>query len=175
MKKHANWITNFQVRNFLKLWIALNGNHRIKESWNQLIWKITFRSLRPTVNPSLSSPPLNYVPEYHIYVYFKYLQEGTLRHFPGQPVSMCDKPFRKEIFPNIQFNFIASKEAWPAVQRRWFCLSILLLCDSPLGTRSSSDVPNVGRTLTCWSKSRGGSPSWWKIWSTSPIRKGWQN
>jgi len=35
------------------------------ESQNYLGWKEPLRSLSPTVNLTLSSPPLNYVPRYH--------------------------------------------------------------------------------------------------------------
>jgi len=33
---------------------------------------------------------------------FRYLQEQSLNHFPGQPVLMPDNPSGEEVFPNIQ-------------------------------------------------------------------------
>ncbi|PKU29473.1 protein diaphanous hypothetical protein [Limosa lapponica baueri] len=61
-----------------------------------------FKIVKPNPNPALPSPPLNHVPQHHIYPSFKYLQGWQLHHFPGQPVPMLDNPFSEEIFPNIQ-------------------------------------------------------------------------
>lgn len=58
-------------------------NHRIA-SHNHLGWKSFLRSLRPTANLTLPSPPLNHVPKRHIYTSFQH---------SGQPVSMLDNPF----------------------------------------------------------------------------------
>lgn len=62
-------------------------------------WRRPLRSLSPTVNPGLPTPPLSHVSKNHVYMSFKYLQGWRLHHFPGQPVPMFDNPFREEIFP----------------------------------------------------------------------------
>ena len=72
------------------------------ESYNHLGWRRPWRSLSPTINLTLSIPPLNHVPKHHIYTAFKNLQGWWLHHFPGQPVPVLYNPFREDIFPNIK-------------------------------------------------------------------------
>ncbi|KAK4824091.1 hypothetical protein QYF61_010602 [Mycteria americana] len=81
---------------------STDQDHRIIESQNHLGWKRPLRSSSPTVNLTLPSPPLNHVPQHHIYTSFKYLQRWSLNHFPQQTVPMLDHHFSKETFPNIQ-------------------------------------------------------------------------
>mgnify|MGYP001854447910 CR=1 FL=1 len=54
------------------------------ESWNHKIKaaKIILSNCPPTSNIA----PLNYIPRYHIYPFFKHLQGQWLHHFLGQPV-----------------------------------------------------------------------------------------
>ncbi|KAK4811465.1 hypothetical protein QYF61_010344 [Mycteria americana] len=81
------------------------GHHEIIESQNHRIVEVgkdLLRSLSPTVNLPLPSPPLHHVPEHLIQTSFKYLQGWRLNHFTRQPVPMLDNPFSEEIFPNIQ-------------------------------------------------------------------------
>jgi len=51
----------------------------------------------------------------------------------------------------------------------------LLSRDSTWSTVSSSGAPSARRTWSCWSMSRGGPQRWWEIWSTSPMKSGWEN
>ena len=44
-------------------------------SQNHLGWKRCLRSLSPTINLTLPSPPLNHVPKHHVDMPFKYLRE----------------------------------------------------------------------------------------------------
>lgn len=51
---------------------------------------------------------------------------------------------------------------------------MLLLVRPHLGTASSSGALSV-RTWTWWNDSRGGPPKWSEGWSTSSVRKAWEN
>ena len=72
------------------------------EPQNHLGWKRPLKSLSPTVNLALPSPPLNHVPKCHVYMSFKYLQEWWINHFPGQPVPKPDDPFGEETWRSVQ-------------------------------------------------------------------------
>jgi len=72
------------------------------ESLNCLGWRRPSRSLSPTINLTLSIPPLNHVLKLRIYASFKHLQGWCLNHFPGQPVPVLYNSFSEEIFPNVQ-------------------------------------------------------------------------
>ena len=71
--------------------------------WNHRIigWKRPLRSSSPTVN---RTPPclLKHIPKCHIYTFFEHLKGWGLHHFLGQPISMPDHSFSKEIFLTIQ-------------------------------------------------------------------------
>lgn len=49
-----------------------------------------------TINLTVLSLPLNHVPKCPIYMSFKYHQEWSLLHFPGQPVPMAAFPVKKD-------------------------------------------------------------------------------
>jgi len=70
------------------------------ESWNHKIKaaKIILSNCPPTYNIA----PLNYIPRYHIYPFFKHLQGQWLHHLPEQPVPMPNHSFWEELSPNIQ-------------------------------------------------------------------------
>ena len=53
-------------------------------------------------------------------------------------------------------SWAASREAWPAGQRKCFCPSALLWWDLPRSPVSSSGAPSTGQTWTCWCGAREG-------------------
>lgn len=61
----------------------------------------TFKIIVP-IHP-LPSPPLNHVPEYHVYMSFRYLQGWLFHHFPVcLSVPVLDNIFGEEILPDVQ-------------------------------------------------------------------------
>lgn len=55
-----------------------NSSRQVLQSQNRLGWKRTLRSLSPTFNSALPSPPLNHVPKRHIDMSVKHLQQKRL-------------------------------------------------------------------------------------------------
>lgn len=76
-------------------------NEDIKSD-NHLRWKRLLRS-SPAVNPALLRLPLNHIPNWLIYMWFRPLHRQWVHHCLRQPVPMLDHPFSKESFPYSQF------------------------------------------------------------------------
>lgn len=53
---------------------------KIMDSYNYLGWKRPLKSFSPTISLIHTSPPLNWFPQDHIYVSFKYLRGWGLHH-----------------------------------------------------------------------------------------------
>ena len=70
-------------------------------------------------------------------------------------------------------SWAASREVWPAGQKKWLCPFTPLSWDPTWSTASISGAPRIRRTWVCWSGSRGWPWRWSEGWSTSPTRTGW--
>ena len=72
-------------------------------------------------------------------------------------------------------SWLVSGMVWPAGEGRWSSP-----CTRHWWGHTSNTVFSFGplttrRTLSCWSTSKEGQQSWWRVWKTSPVRSGWGN
>ena len=83
--------------------LVCSWNHRTTESFRlEKTFKITES---PTINLTLPSPPLNYIPKRHVYTsFYKYVQGWWLHHFHGQPVPILTTLLVKKCFLTSNLN-----------------------------------------------------------------------
>ena len=68
----------------------------------------------------------------------------------------------------------ALHRVWSAEQERWSSHSAQLCWGHIWSTVSSSGLLRSRQTGSCWRECSGGSKRWWRAWSISCMRKGWE-